>query len=143
MAVQNGNLTIQQVAKATGLSVHTLRYYERIGLIHPIDRAENSHRRYTEDDIGWISFLMKLRATGMSIQDMQTYAELQRLGDSTLPQRVELLKSLEATVIQHISELQEHLKLVRYKIEYYGSVIAANIPEAMNIQLETANADCG
>lgn len=140
MAEQNGHLTIQQVAQATGLSVHTLRYYERIGLIHPINRAENTHRRYTEDDIGWISFLMKLRATGMSIQEMQTYAELQRQGDVTLPQRVALLQSLEKSVVQHIGELQEHLKLVRYKIEYYGGLIEAARAEEAENRLETADA---
>ncbi len=82
MNTQDDKLTIQQVAEATGLSVYTLRYYERIGLIHPIGRAENPHRRYTADDIGWIDFLKKIRATGMSMQQMQAYAELQRQGDA-------------------------------------------------------------
>jgi DNA-binding transcriptional MerR regulator len=117
-------LTIKQVADITGLSAHTLRYYERIGLIHPIDRADNTHRRYTRDDIGWIEFLMKLRATGMSIEDMQIYAELQRDGDATLPERVEMLKQLQRDVEAHIDELYDHLKLIRYKIEFYGGIIA-------------------
>ncbi len=117
-------LTISQVADATGLSGHTLRYYERVGLIHPIDRADNTHRRYSRDDIGWIEFLMKLRATGMSIGDMQTYAELQRGGDATLPERVEMLKALRHDVETHIAELNAHLGLIRYKIEFYGGIIA-------------------
>jgi DNA-binding transcriptional MerR regulator len=112
------------VAQSTGLSVHTLRYYERIGLIHPIDRADNTHRRYTTDDIGWIEFLMKLRATGMSIQDMQAYAELQRQGDDTLPERLEMLKTLQRDVEARIDELHEHLKLIRYKVEIYGQMVA-------------------
>ena len=116
--------TIKQAAEATGISVHTLRYYEQLGLIHPIDRADNTHRRYTRDDIGWIQFLLKLRATGMSLQDMQTYAQLQREGDVTLPQRVEMLRTLRAEVEQHIAELNEHLGLINYKIEYYGAMIA-------------------
>jgi DNA-binding transcriptional MerR regulator len=117
-------LTIQETAEATGLSAHTLRYYERIGLIHPIDREENTRRRYTAEDIGWIDFLTKLRATGMSIRDMQKYAELQRQGDETLPQRLEMLKALRDQVEQHIGELREHLKLVQYKIEVYGQIVA-------------------
>ena len=96
MTEQNDSLTIQQAAEMTGLSVHTLRYYERVGLIHTIGRAENTHRRYSLDDVGWINFLNKLRATGMSIQEMQRYSELQRLGDETLPERVEMLKMLRA-----------------------------------------------
>lgn len=123
MDIQKDKLTIQDVAEATGLSAHTLRYYERVGLIHPIGREENTRRSYTADDIGWIEFLMKLRATGMSIKDMQRYAELQRQGDETLPQRVEMLKSLRGSVEARIDELNEHLKLVRYKIEIYSQII--------------------
>jgi DNA-binding transcriptional MerR regulator len=123
MNTKNDTLTIQQVAEATGLSVHTLRYYERIGLIHPIGRAENTHRRYSDDDIGWINFLNKLRAIGMPIQQMQAYAELQRLGDVSLPERVEMLKELRQNVETHIDELQEHLKLIYYKIDIYQTII--------------------
>jgi DNA-binding transcriptional MerR regulator len=123
MDIQKDRLTIQEVAQATGLSAHTLRYYERVGLIHPIDREQNTHRRYTQDDVGWIDFLTKLRATGMSIKDMQRYAELQRRGDETLPERVEMLKSLRDNVEAHIDELNEHLRLIYYKIEIYQKVV--------------------
>jgi DNA-binding transcriptional MerR regulator len=119
----NGNLTIKQVAEATGLSVHTLRYYERIGLIHPIDRAENTHRRYSQDDIGWIEFLMKLRATGMPIQDMQRYAQLQRQGDVTLRERLEMLETLRRTVEARISEMNEYLGIISYKIDLYREMV--------------------
>jgi DNA-binding transcriptional MerR regulator len=124
MDIQKDKLTIQEVARATGLSAHTLRYYERIGLIHPIDREYNSHRRYTTDDVGWIDFLTKLRATGMSIKDMQRYAALQRQGDETLAERVEMLKSLRDKVEAHMDELNEHLKLIYYKIELYQKIAA-------------------
>ena len=129
MDIQKEKLTIQDVAEATGLSAHTLRYYERIGLIHPIDREENTRRCYTADDVGWIDFLLKLRATGMSIKDMQRYAKLQRQGDKTLPQRVEMLKSLEGNVETRINELNEHLKLVRYKIGHYTQIVEEKILE--------------
>ncbi|HKY53417.1 MAG TPA: MerR family transcriptional regulator [Anaerolineales bacterium] len=123
MDIQKDQLTIQEVAKMTGLSTYTLRYYERIGLIHPINREKNTRRCYTADDVGWIDFLLKLRATGMSIKDMQRYAELQRQGDETLPERVEMLKSLQGNVEARINELNEHLKLVRYKIEIYTRIV--------------------
>ena len=129
MDKQQEKLTIQQVAKATGLTPHTLRYYERIGLIHPIQREENTRRHYTADDLGWIDFLLKLRATGMSIKDMQRYAELQRQGDVTLPERVEMLKSLRDKVEAHIEEMNEHLKLVYYKIDYYSKIIEEQMLE--------------
>lgn len=112
-------LTIQQVAQATGLSEHTLRYYERIGLIHSVHRLENSHRRYTEQDIGWINFLTKLRKTGMSIQQMCAYAELQRQGDASLAERIQMLREHREKVEQGIAELQENLAVIHYKIDYY------------------------
>ena len=123
MDIQKEKLTIQEVTRATGLSAHTLRYYERIGLIHPIGREQNTRRCYTADDVGWIDFLLKLRATGMSIKDMQKYAELQRQGDETLPERVEMLKSLRDTVEAHIDDLNEHLKLIYYKIDLYEKIV--------------------
>lgn len=123
MDIQKDRLTIQEVAQATGLSAHTLRYYERVGLIHPIGREGNSHRRYTTDDVGWIDFLTKLRATGMSIKDMQKYAGLQRQGESTLPERLEMLKALRDKVEAHMEELNEHLKLIYYKIDIYQQIV--------------------
>lgn len=127
MDKQNERLTIQQVADATGLTVHTLRYYERIGLIHPIQRAGNTHRRYSTGDIGWIDFLNKLRATGMSIQQMQAYAALQRQGDKTLPERLEMLKTHRRQVEAHITALNEHLKIIHYKIEVYEGLISESV----------------
>ena len=123
MDIQKDKLTIQEVTKATGLSAHTLRYYERIGLIHPIAREENTRRRYTADDVGWIDFLLKLRAIGMSIKDMQKYAELQRRGDETLPERLEMLRSLRDNVEARLDELNEHLKLIYYKIDIYQKIV--------------------
>lgn len=120
----NEAFTIKQVAETVGVSVHTLRYYEQLGLIHPIGRADNTHRRYSQDDIGWIQFLLKLRATGMSLHDMQTYARLQRQGDETLPERIEMLRTLEREVEGHIQELNGHLDLIRYKIAFYSERVA-------------------
>lgn len=129
MDTQNERLTIQQVALATGLSVYTLRYYERIGLIHFIERAENTHRRYTAEDIGWINFLNKLRATGMSIQGMQAYAELQRMGDDTLPERIAMLRELRHKVEVRMAELRDHMSVLDYKIELYEGIVSEQVPE--------------
>ncbi len=123
MELTKDKLSIREAVETTGLTAHTLRYYERIGLIHLIERETNTRRCYTAEDIGWIEFLTRLRATGMSIRDMQKYAELQRLGDETLAERVEMLMALRDQVEERICELQEHLKLVHYKIEIYGQII--------------------
>jgi DNA-binding transcriptional MerR regulator len=132
MDVAYEQLTIQQVAEMTGLSVHTLRYYERIGLIHPIERADNTHRRYTMDDVGWIEFLNKLRSTGMSIQQMQRYTDLQREGDSTLIERVTMLRTLRSEAEARIEEMQEYLKVIYYKIDLYQSLVDENQMASQN-----------
>ncbi len=113
-------LTIQQVSDKTGLSEHTLRYYERIGLIESVDRAENGHRRYTEMDIGWIDFLKCLRATGMPVAQMKEYADLTRVGGHTIGARLELLREHRRTVLRQIEELQQYLAVVDHKIDYYS-----------------------
>lgn len=112
-------LTIQDVAGRTGLSVHTLRYYERIGLLDPVSRASNGHRRYALADLAWIEFLQRLRATGMPIHQMQRFAELRRLGQVSLAARRSLLGVHKAEVRLRLQELTRHLAAIEEKIEQY------------------------
>ncbi|NJO79851.1 MAG: MerR family transcriptional regulator [Cyanobacteria bacterium RM1_2_2] len=112
-------LSIQQVAAMTQLTAHTLRYYERIGLLAPVERAASGHRRYSSQDIAWINFLTRLRATGMPIREMQQFAELRRQGDCTLQQRRQLLESHQQHIDQHLEELIQNLKVIQEKIQYY------------------------
>jgi DNA-binding transcriptional MerR regulator len=113
--------TIGGVAERTGVSIDTLRYYERIELIHGVGRLSNTHRRYTEADIEWIQFLLKLRATGMSIQQMLVFARLRRVGESTLRERVAMLKAHHDQVEAHIQQMQEYLVALDHKITLYES----------------------
>lgn len=118
-------LTIQQVAEATGLSVHTLRYYERCHLIAPVGRSANGHRRYSANDIRWIQFLNKLRLTGMPIRQMQQYAELVRSQpDTGFHQRRQLLEAHRQTVLDQIQQLQDNLAVIDWKIQHYGELEA-------------------
>lgn len=112
-------LTVQQASDKTGLSAHTIRYYERIGLLPSIERASNGHRRYSEDDIGWIEFLKCLRSTGMPISEMQRYVELQQEGDSTLHGRLALLEAHRRRIKIKIRELNNFLERIEGKIGYY------------------------
>ena len=112
-------LSIQQVAAATQLSTHTLRYYERIGLLTRIERASSGHRRYSSTDIDWIHFLTRLRATGMPIRDMQQFAELRRQGDRTFAQRRQLLEHHQSHIHQRIDELTQNLTVIQEKIQRY------------------------
>lgn len=118
-------LIIQQVAEATGLSLHTLRYYERCRLISPIDRARNGHRRYSASDIRWIEFLNKLRRTGMPIRQMQRYAELVREHpDSNFQARRQMLEAHRQDVLEQIQQLQANLAVIDWKIQHYAELEA-------------------
>jgi DNA-binding transcriptional MerR regulator len=112
-------LTIQQMAARSGLSVHTLRYYERIGLLDPVERAENGHRRYAPADIERVGFLYRLRATGMSIRTMQQYTAHARSGEMSVELRRELLEAHREVLQAQIAELQEHLAVIDAKIGRY------------------------
>ncbi|NMM25706.1 MAG: MerR family transcriptional regulator [Glaciimonas sp.] len=118
------SLTIQQAAAATGLTVHTLRYYERIGLIDPIPRKDNKHRIYREEDILWIAFLLKLRSTGLPIQKMLRYAELRRLGNQreSVSERKALLEQHTLSLETTLAELQGNLVVMYQKIAMYGDI---------------------
>jgi len=116
------DLTIQQVAALTQLSEHTLRYYERIGLLDPVNRASSGHRRYSAQDIAWIEFLNRLRTTGMPIRKMQQFAELRRQGDLTVAERRMLLEAHRQEVQAHIDELQANLSEIEQKIQHYKTL---------------------
>ena len=109
--------TTQQIAGETGLSMDTLRYYERIGLIQDVERAPNGHRRYSDDDKTWILFLKQLRATGMSIAQMQQFAELRRDGDETIPQRRTMLELHRQELADQIAMREAFMSLIDAKIE--------------------------
>lgn len=117
----NMELTIQQVSAITGLSVHTLRYYEKIGLMEPICRSTNGHRSYHSHDLEWITLLMRLRSTGMPIAEMQRFADMMRQGDAGIGQRRKLLEEHEQKLLLQFKELQDTLLVLRDKIAYYRS----------------------
>ncbi len=119
--------TISEVAAFTGLSAHTLRWYERIGLVSHVDRSHTGQRRFTNPDLDWLAFVGKLRLTGMPVADMVRYAELLREGEHTAEERKELLEATRRDVRTRIAELQDTLAVLDYKIEFYAG--AQRVPE--------------
>lgn len=117
-------LTIRQMALACGLSAHTLRYYEDIGLIDPVRRTASSHRCYGESDQRWIAFLLRLRATGMSIQDMLAYATLRRDGQrlDSVVRRQQMLQQHVLTLENRLAALQDNLNVMRDKVGIYAEL---------------------
>jgi DNA-binding transcriptional MerR regulator len=112
--------TISEVAQVTGLTAYTLRWYERIGLMPHVDRSHTGQRRFTNRDLDWLSFVGKLRLTGMPVADMVRYAELVRLGDGTRDERRELLEGTRLDVLRRIAELQDTLAVLDHKIDLYA-----------------------
>src|SRR5215470_8123293 len=98
METIQANFTIQEAAEETGLTVHTLRYYERIGLLMPVGRAANGHRRYSQQDINLIKALNRWLTTKMPLEDIQRYIKLAQEGDSTAGERRRLLEAHRQTV---------------------------------------------
>jgi DNA-binding transcriptional MerR regulator len=118
-------LTIREVAAKTGITTHTLRYYERIGLVQPVARARSGHRRYGEADVRWLELLKKLHATDMSIKKMLEYARLARRGENTVAARRALLDDHRRDVEAKLEKLKATLALIRQKISLYDRALAA------------------
>lgn len=116
--------SIQQVAQLTGLSIDTLRYYERIGLLEPVNRASSGHRRYTQRDLDWIGLLINLRETGMPLAEMLHFAELRRQGDATAPERLLLLEQHQCALEQQMQKLEQHLTTLQQKIAHKKAFLA-------------------
>jgi DNA-binding transcriptional MerR regulator len=119
------SLTIAEAAEASGVSAHTLRYYEREGILEPARRASNGHRRYGELELEWIRFLTKLRATGMPIRQIRAYADLYRRGEGTHVQRLALLEEHRENVREQLAATERNLELIDRKIDYYRERLSA------------------
>jgi DNA-binding transcriptional MerR regulator len=117
-------LSISEAAQASGLSAHTLRYYERAGLLEPVSRDGSGHRRYREADLERITFLAKLRATGMPIRDVRRYAELMNAGEATNEERLALLEAHREAVLAGLERTARNLELIERKIDVYKERLA-------------------
>src|SRR6266508_3022062 len=121
-------LSIAEAARRTEVSVHTLRYYERAGLVvTTVDRTAGGRRRYQQQDLYWITICTKLRATGMPIKTIRRYAQLVSVGPGNEQERLALMEAHRADVNAKLAELQENLKLIDHKINVYrGRLVAGD-----------------
>jgi DNA-binding transcriptional MerR regulator len=121
--------TIQDASEETGVSRDTLRYYERVGILPGIARSASGHRRFSDEDMGWIKLVQCLRATGMPIEDLHAYAELAQQGDATAAERLRLLHEHKRRIEADMQELATALELVDHKIEGYDRLLADRLTE--------------
>lgn len=120
---EDDGLTVARMAELTGVSGHTLRYYERIGLLRPVERSASNHRRYRPEDVDWIRFLLRLRETGMPISRMREYSDLRQQGDGTLRPRMSMLVEHHERLREQLARLQRHEIALETKIAAYEKVI--------------------
>lgn len=120
-------LTIAEAAKQTGLTAHTLRYYERDGLmLREVPRSSSGHRVYAEADLRWVTMLTRLRATGMPMREVKHYAELCQAGAGNEAERLGVLRAHRARVLAQLAEVTEHLGAIDNKIGIYLSKVETN-----------------
>ncbi len=117
--------SIQDVSGKTGLSTHTLRYYEKEGLLSPVSRTPGGFRQYTDEDLEALELICCLKNTGMSLQEITRFVRLTRQGDETLRERVELLREHRESVIQRMNEMQKYLDKVTWKLNFFSEKLRA------------------
>ena len=127
--------TPAKAAEKIGISAHTLRFYNKEGLLPNVGRDEHGNRRFTDNDLQWLSLLQCLKNTGMSLKDIKRFAECTTIGDDTIDERLALFESQTENVKCQIAELKRYLNLLEYKLAFYqkakalGSVEAVNLPQ--------------
>ena len=117
--------SIQEVSKKTGLTSHTLRYYEKEGLISGVERTQGGFRQYTDEDLERLGLICCLKNTGMSIQEIARFVQLTHEGDHTLEERVELLRAHRERVLEKMAEMQKHLDKVTWKLNFFTEKLRA------------------
>ena len=127
--------TTAKAAEKIGISAHALRFYDKEGLLPNVGRDEHGNRRFTDNDLQWLSLLQCLKNTGMSLKDIKRFAKCTTIGDDTIDERLALFESQTENVKYQIAELKRYLKLLEYKLAFYqkakalGSVEAVNLPQ--------------
>ena len=117
--------TIQEVSKKTGLTAHTLRYYEKEGLLSGVERTQGGFRQYTDEDLERLGLICCLKNTGMSLQEITRFVTLTHEGDQTLKERVELLREHRESVIARMAEMQRYLDKVTWKLNFFTEKLRA------------------
>lgn len=116
------SMQISQLANETGLSIHTLRYYEKEGIFPPVKRNENGIRVYDSEDVEWINFASRLRETGMSIAEMRKFAQLViQQGDESKNECIKMLRQQNTRIKNQMEQLTRCTELINQKIELYSS----------------------
>ena len=117
-------MNVKEFSEAVGVNAHTIRYYDKLGLLGTVRRRPNGHRVFSRKDVDWIRFIQRLKDTGMPVAQMLVYARLRAEGDATLAERRALLQAHHAALAERIARQQEHQANLADKIAWYDSEIS-------------------
>jgi DNA-binding transcriptional MerR regulator len=129
-------LTISKVAEKTGLTAHTLRYYDKEGLLPFVDKSASGTRVFKESDFEWLAVIECLKQTGMQLKDIKQYIDWCMDGDSTLRRRYDMFVERKAEAERQIAALQKALEKINYKCWYYETALAAGTVKVHEKTLE-------
>jgi DNA-binding transcriptional MerR regulator len=132
------NYTIQQAADKVHLTVHTLRFYDKEGLLPFVERSPGGNRVFSENNLEWLNLICCLKNSGMSIKHIRGYIQSSMQGDSTLEQRRQILVEHRDEVLKQIAELQRNLEMVEYKIEHYNTLCNPACKSSQNTEIFAA-----
>lgn len=114
--------TIKQVSEKTGLSIYTLRYYDKEGLLPLIERTDSGIRKFSDNDIGWLGLICCLKNSGMSIEHIKEFMNLCLQGESSVEVRKDILLNQKAYILNQMKQLESSLNTINYKIEHYKEI---------------------
>ena len=115
--------SIGQVAQKTGLSTHTLRYYEKEGLLPFVKKSGSGLRIFSDSDLGWLAMIECLKETGMPLKGIKQYIDWFIEGDSTLQNRLDMFRAKKTHIEEQIAQLQKHMEKINYKIKLYEEAV--------------------
>ena len=129
--------TMMQVCKETNMTYQTLKFYCNEGLVPNVKRDKNNRRVFDERDVAWINSLTCLKKCGMSIQEMKEYLALCQQGESTIPQRKEMLVQKQAALREQMKELEESIAYIDWKQNFYDEILSGQRPYKSNVTCRT------
>ena len=132
--MSNQTFTVSEVSDIIGLPASTLRYYEKEGLIPPVERSEAGRRRYSLADLEALRFIECMKATGLPLTEIKEIIDLSQQGDSTIARRLEIMTAQRDAIHEQIARLDYHLEALDYKTWYYTTALEAGtcaVPDAM------------
>lgn len=117
--------SISEAAERFGITAHTLRFYDKEGLLPFVDRGAGGRRIFKDGDLGWLRIIECLKETGMPIRGIRNYLELCMKGDRTLQQRLDIMREHKKMMEEKLDEIRRYMKTINFKIKYYETALAA------------------